>query len=119
MGLDRFGGWQTLAASAERLGGWEPSRVYWARHRRGYRIAEAPFAFLIPVVVSGLFLLSITNLAFNRSVGFAVGFPLLGIGLSFLGLGLALFSRLPERWGLISANCLFLMMSFCSIIAPN
>jgi hypothetical protein len=95
------------------------ARVYWARHRRGYRIAEAPFAFLIPVIVFGLFLLSITNLAFNWSVGFAVGFPLLGIGLPFLGLGLALFSRLPERWGLISANCLFLMMSFCSIIAPN
>jgi hypothetical protein len=95
------------------------AKVYWRRRQQGYGIAEAPAAFLAPVVLSGLLLCSAANLLLNWSFGFAVAFPLLGIGFSLSGFGLAIASRLPERWSLTLANLLLLIMSFCSIIAPN
>ena len=93
--------------------------LLWRRHKKGYRIAEVPTALLVPTSVCGLAMFSVLNLLMNWSVGFAVMCPLLGMGLSLLGLLLAFVSRLTGRWGLIAANTLLFIVSLCSIVAPN
>jgi hypothetical protein len=57
------------------------------------------------------------NLAWGT--GFAVLWPVIGILLSLIGCGLAFLASEREKGKLLLANVLFLLLSFCSIIAPN
>ena len=93
--------------------------VYWPRFRGGYRAARMNFSVWIGLVVLFLYACSILNIIFQWSVSFMVAWPLFGIALTFLGLGLAFSSRAGERWKLISANLLLLILVLASIVLPN
>jgi hypothetical protein len=77
------------------------------------------FAFWIPVVVLCLFACSVINVISNWSVAFMISWPLLGIALSIFGFGLAFSAPSDERWKLVLANVLLLILAFVSIVAPN
>jgi hypothetical protein len=76
-------------------------------------------AFWVPLVVLGLFACSIINVISNRSFMFMVSWPLVGIALSLFGCGVAFSASSDERWKLILANVLLLVLTFASIVAPN
>jgi hypothetical protein len=78
-----------------------------------------PAAFWILACILVLYICSVLNIVFQWSVGFMVAWPLFGIALSFLGLGLAIFSPRGERWKLVTADVLLFVLVFASIVLPN
>jgi lipoprotein signal peptidase len=76
-------------------------------------------AFWVPVMVLGLFISSIVNVLSNGSFMFAVSWPLIGIAFSIFGFGVAFSAPSDERWKLVLANVLLLILAFVSIVAPN
>jgi hypothetical protein len=95
------------------------ARVYWVRFRRGHRVLQMHLAFWIPFLVLCLFACSVINVVSNWSVAFMISWPLLGIALSLFGFGLAFCAPSDERWKLVLANILLLILTYVSIVAPN
>ena len=99
------------------------ARVYRTRFRRNHRVVQMHFAFWTALMVLGLFICSVVNAIANGianwSVMFAVGWPLVGIAISLFGCGLAFSAVRDERWKLLLANVLVLILTFESIVLPN
>lgn len=93
--------------------------VWWSRFREHHHKVRIPFSFWSSLVVLGLYVYSIPNIAFEWSVAYMVAWPLFGIALTFLGFGLAFSSPAGERWKLALANVLLLILTLTSIVLPN
>lgn len=95
------------------------ARVYWGRFRRSHRVSQMHSAFWAPCFVMCLFVCSVINIVFNWSVAYMISWPPLGIVLSIFGFSRAFWAPSEERWQLVLANLLLLILSYMSIVAPN
>lgn len=82
-------------------------------------IRTVQIAALPTLTVCVLYIVSIVNFSVQWSVLYMVGWPLLGIGASLFGFGLAFGVPKEERWRFILADALVLVLTFLSIIMPN
>ena len=84
---------------------------------------EATLLTRIPLWTGVLFVVTFIgwflNVTFEISVSIMIGWPLLGILLSFLGCILASIPKTEERFRLATANGLLLLLALISVIAPN
>lgn len=92
--------------------------AYVHRRRKERKLRTHPVYFTTLAAVL-LFVYSVINIVFQLSVEFMVAWTLFGIALTFLGIGLAFSTSQSERWRLVIANLLLLILTLASIVAPN
>jgi hypothetical protein len=90
--------------------------VYIKRVRDAGSEAQMPLAFWPAALACCLCIFAIANLVFNLSEPFRVTWPLAGMVLSFIGVGLAFATPRGDREKLLGANVLLLIVSLATMV---